>query len=323
MQANTTMRLAAGDHVVHFYADDDELVAVVTRYLGSALARGDAAVIVATPDHVARFRDGFARAGVDVAAAESASRLVVLDAADTLAAFAPEDTVDAAAFEATVAPVLERARAAGTHVCVYGEMVALLLDRGRPDAAVELEGCWNDLSRKDAFSLLCAYPDAAGSSGDDDRPQTYAQICGLHSDIVAEQPQPDDAECSCAFARGPGAPSQARRFVASVLREWELDELVDPANLVVSELATNAVVHARSGFTVSLTHDGPVIRIAVGDGASSVPQRAAGGAGVPRGRGLPIIEAVAARWGHFALDRGKLVWAELSGESSLALASSR
>ena len=40
MQANTTIRLAPGDHVVRFYEEDHDLVAVVTGYLGSALARG-------------------------------------------------------------------------------------------------------------------------------------------------------------------------------------------------------------------------------------------------------------------------------------------
>jgi anti-sigma regulatory factor (Ser/Thr protein kinase) len=205
-------------------------------------------------------------------------------------------------------------------------MVALLMDRGRADAAVDLEERWNELGQTKAFSLLCAYPsladaDADADAGDeDDRAQAYARICDLHSDVVADQPQPDDAQCSCAFARGPAAPSQARRFVTDTLRQWELHELIDPANLIVSELATNAVVHARSGFTVSLNHDGPVVRIAVGDGAGGIPHRGVAGTDAPRGRGLPIIEAVAARWGHLALDRGKLVWAELSGDSPLTAA---
>jgi hypothetical protein len=96
--------------------------------------------------------------------------------------------------------------------------------------------------------------------------------------------------------------------------QWELDDLVDFANLIVTELATNAIVHARSGFSVSLNHDGSVVRITVGDRAAAVPQRAPGGAEMPRGRGIPIVEALASRWGHLALDHGKLVWAELAGD---------
>jgi hypothetical protein len=323
MQANTAIRLATGDHVVHFYEDDDDLIAVVVRYLGSALGRHEAAVVVATPAHAERFRQGFARSGVDVDGADAAGRLIILDAAAALAALAPAGATDAAAFDDIMTSTLRRARAAGTRVCVYGEMAALSIDRGRPECALALEECWNDLGQREGFSLLCAYPTTADPGLGGDRAEAYARICRVHSDVVADQPQLDDAEYSCAFARGPHAPWQARRFVTDVLRRWRLDELVDPARLIVTELATNAVVHARSGFTVSLNHEGPVVRIAVGDGAASVPQRAPGGACGSRGRGIPIIEAMASRWGHLALDRGKLVWAELAGAPVLTPTASR
>jgi anti-sigma regulatory factor (Ser/Thr protein kinase) len=315
MQANTSIRLAKGDHVVRFYEDEDDLVTVVTRYVGSALAGGEAAVVIATPAHAERFLTGFAEAGVDVAAAQVRSQLTVLDAEEALAAFAPEGVIDAAAFDAIMTPLVRRARESGSDVCAYGEMVAVLFDDGRPHAALELEACWNELSRREGFSLLCAYPAVPTFGADEDRTDAYADVCRLHSDVVVDQPQLDDAECSCAFARGPRAPRQARRFVTDILQQWDLVDLVDPARLIVSELATNAVVHAGSGFTVSLNHDGCVVRLAVGDGAAAVPQRAPGGLEAPRGRGIPIIEAVASRWGHLALDRGKLVWAELAGDS--------
>jgi len=323
MRANTAIRLAEGDHVVHFYDDDDDLVAVVVRYLGSALDRSEAAVVVATPRHVERFRQGFARSGLDVDAADAEGRLVIVDAALALTALTSDGAIDPAAFDDIMTPALRRARAAGTQVCVYAEMAALSIDLGRPECALALEGCWNDLGQRESLSLLCAYLAAADPGLGDDRAEAYARVCRVHSDVVADQPQPDDAEISCAFARGPHAPCQARRFVTDVLRRWRLDELVDPARLIVTELATNAVVHARSGFTVSLNHDGPVVRIAVGDGAESVPQRVPGGAGGSRGRGIPIIEAMASRWGHLALDRGKLVWAELAGAPVLTPTASR
>jgi hypothetical protein len=315
MQANTTIRLAKGDHVVRFYEDDDDLVAVVTRYIGSALAGGEAAVVMATPAHADAFRAAFADAAIDVAAAEARGQLTVLDAEETLAAFTTAGVIDTTAFDAAVTPVVRRARDAGSDLCAYGEMVAVLFDDGKQQAALDLEACWNDLSRREGFSLLCAYPAGPATGLDECQAQAYLHVCELHSDVVADQPQLDDAECSCAFARGPRAPRHARSFVTDVLREWDLDALVDPASLIVSELATNAVVHAGSGFTVSLNHDGSVVRLAVGDGAAAVPQRAPGGADSPRGRGIPIIEAVASRWGHLALDRGKLVWAELAGDA--------
>jgi len=111
MRANTAIRLAEGDHVVHFYDDDDDLVAVVVRYLGSALDRSEAAVVVATPRHVERFRQGFARSGLDVDAADAEGRLVIVDAALALTALTSDGAIDPAAFDDIMTPALRRARA--------------------------------------------------------------------------------------------------------------------------------------------------------------------------------------------------------------------
>src|SRR6516162_5752016 len=145
MQGDTTIRLATGDHVVYCYEDDDDLVAIVVRYVGSALDRGEAAVVVVTPEHARRFTEDFARAGIDSAAAEAASRLILLDAARTLANVAPDGTIDPAAFEATVTPLLCRARAAGGHVCPHGEVVPLRMGQAGQERHRCLEECWNEL----------------------------------------------------------------------------------------------------------------------------------------------------------------------------------
>jgi hypothetical protein len=312
MRANTTIRLAPGDHVVRFYEEDDDLVAVVTGYLGSALTRGEAAIVMATSDHAARVRAGFADAGLDVDAGMADSRLTILDAAETLAAFtAGPGPIDATAFDQVVRPVVRRAAGAGTGVCIYGEMVAMLFDEGRYSAALDLESCWNALGRRESFSLLCAYPRHAVET-DEVRNAARVEVCHLHSDVIGDPPILDDATRSGVFARGKHAPKQARRFVGEVLREWGLAELTDRASLIVTELATNAVVHAQSGFTVSLSHSGSEVRIAVGDTATAVPQRSRAGSAALVGRGIPIIEALASRWGHLALDEGKLVWADIA-----------
>jgi hypothetical protein len=315
MQANTTLRLATGDHVVRFYEDDDELVSMVTGYNASALARGEAAVIVATPDHAALVRIALLAKGTDVVGAEALGRLTILDVAETLAAFTSgEGRIDARAFDDVMRPLVRRAAEAGSGVCLYGEMVAVLFDEGLVAAALELESYWNPLGRRESYSLLCTYPRVGASH--DDRSAAYVEVCHLHSDVVVDPPILDDAQRSCAFARGRHAPKQARHFVSDVLDEWGLAELTDSANLIVTELATNAVLHARSGFTVSLACTGSVVRIAVGDIAAALPQRSHGGAAALVGRGIPIIEALAARWGHLAMAEGKLVWADLTAHLS-------
>jgi hypothetical protein len=197
--------------------------------------------------------------------------------------------------------------ARGTPLAVNGEMVAVLLEQGNLAAALELEEAWNDLRRDLPFSLLCAYPDAPG------RAPTAAgrdRIRRLHSDVLEPLPRPVDAEWSCTFPKGPRAPAEARRFVVTALQAWGAESVVHEGALLVTELATNAVAHARSSFSVSLTRRGDAIRISVGDAAPAMSV-ATSARSIEHGRGIHLIELVSRSWGVEPSCGGKLVWVEL------------
>jgi hypothetical protein len=104
------------------------------------------------------------------------------------------------------------------------------------------------------------------------------------------------------------SPGRARRMLIAALRRSGYgDRLVQDAALVVTELAANAVLHAGSSFSVSVSLEAATLRIAVDDknpimGPGSVPR--------PE-HGLGLIEAVSADWGTAATSGGKVVWAEL------------
>jgi hypothetical protein len=108
------------------------------------------------------------------------------------------------------------------------------------------------------------------------------------------------------------APGEARRRIVVALRGHGCGEiLVQDAALVVSELAANAVVHAKSSFSVSVSLRASTLRIDVADGGP-VAAAATSQAWVPRqGRGLGLIDALCARWGTDATAEGKVVWGEL------------
>jgi hypothetical protein len=110
------------------------------------------------------------------------------------------------------------------------------------------------------------------------------------------------------------APGQARRFVTDTLAAWGRADLIDDAALVASELATNAVLHARSDFTVVLSRrpDG-TIRVAVRDASHLRPRPRRAGPLDCSGRGLGMVETIAAGWGADLLPDGKVVWARLGG----------
>ena len=111
---------------------------------------------------------------------------------------------------------------------------------------------------------------------------------------------------------GPEAPGRARQEVSRALAGWGIDvELRDDAALVVSELVTNAVLHAGGHLRLDVSGTGDVVRLAVTDGSSAVPQPREAGPLETSGRGLAIVAAIASRWGVDDSAAGKTVWAEL------------
>ena len=70
---------------------------------------------------------------------------------------------------------MRSAAVGGRPVRIFGEMVALLWERGLVLAAIELETYWNDLARKLPFDLFCAYPSEAVMA--DENQPGLADIC--------------------------------------------------------------------------------------------------------------------------------------------------
>ncbi len=173
-------------HVVQFYSEDSFLLDELALFIGSALEAGDAAVVIATAAH----RDGLAqRLGARGLAAKQAAeqgRYVVLDAADTLSQFMIEGYPNAAHFAELMGAHISRAKqsARSEHfaVAAFGEMVALLWNEGKADAAIRLEQLWNDLAKTHAFNLRCAYSMKDFSRGD--HRESFLKICECHSDVI-------------------------------------------------------------------------------------------------------------------------------------------
>ena len=114
----------------------------------------------------------------------------------------------------------------------------------------------------------------------------------------------------------PTSARAARRFVRSVLG-GSPDPVVDTAELVVSELVTNAVRHAvpdGTAGTVGLRIgvDERLLRVEVSDDDPVMPEVRHPSVGVPSGRGMLIVERLAERWGCFRTGVGKVVWLELA-----------
>jgi signal transduction histidine kinase len=145
-------------HLVEFYASDDHLADRVVQYLTAGLRAGEPVLAIATEAR----RDGFARrltaAGIDVDAAVAGGQLLLLDAHATLDTFMVGGEPSPARFREHVGGAIDRARGGGARsVRAYGEMVDVLWRRGEQQAALRVEGLWNELAGERSLALLCAY----------------------------------------------------------------------------------------------------------------------------------------------------------------------
>ena len=298
-----------GSHLVQFYGCDDDLVHVVAGFLAGAVIDGETALVVAEPAHAEAIGAALAEAGADPRAAAGDGRLVVLDAAATLDGFMVGGLPDPGRFDAVVGGAVRAAAARGRPVRAFGEMVARLWAGGNVAGAIELERLWNDLVAALPLSLFCGYPTAlmagAGTAA------AFAELCQLHSGVVGAAPVPIDADVTRRFVGTPHHPRLARLFAAETLSEWGCADLLDDVMVVVGELAANAVVHACSDFTVSLSRLPGGVRLVVGDSAPVPPSPRPPDAASVGGRGLGLVSALGAGWGWSPSGRGKLVWVDL------------
>ena len=115
------------------------------------------------------------------------------------------------------------------------------------------------------------------------------------------------------LAAEPASVQEARRFVSGLLRAHGLANVADDAELVVSELATNAVTHAGTPFTVTVHRDALRLLVTVQDGTSERPVLVKAGVTETRGRGLAIVDALSQDWGSDERPgTAKAVWASFA-----------
>ena len=141
--------------------------------------------------------------------------------------------------------------------------------------------------------------------------------------VVTEYPGPgvDSIICSLRAPHEPASVGKVRREVVNDLQTRDLPEqLVDEAEMVASELLTNAVRHARplSDGTIRVRWKirGDVVEVEVTDGGGeSIPRPAPRTVWLSSGRGLRIVRSIAHEWGVTEDRTGNVVWATLGGPS--------
>jgi two-component sensor histidine kinase len=113
------------------------------------------------------------------------------------------------------------------------------------------------------------------------------------------------------YGPSPAQVADARHLAHAVASEWGLDP--EEIMLVVDELATNAVQHARSQFSVVLYRTGETeVLIEVADGSREPPRLVPPALDATTGRGMELVSQLCRAWGTRPSEEGKTVWATVS-----------
>lgn len=170
-------------HLVHVFRNDQPLISAVARFISEGLRAGDTCVVCATSEHREQLDDLLGAEGLNPAELAAEYRYIPLDAERTLASFyEPRTGINRTRFHRNVDQLLRQVSARGQPVRIFGEMVVLLLERNRPETAIQLEELWNEASRQHNFCLLCTYPPS-----DFTRNPRYRQLLrAVHSHAVFE-----------------------------------------------------------------------------------------------------------------------------------------
>ena len=137
-------------HTVQFYSEDEVLLDEVSRFIGTALGAGDAAIVIATPAHRAGLAQRLSQRGLDISRLASAGSFVALDAAETLSKITTDGFPDRSRFTELIGGQIVSAQKRTERdrpIAIFGEMVALLWAEGRSTAVLQLEGLWNSSPR--------------------------------------------------------------------------------------------------------------------------------------------------------------------------------
>lgn len=168
------------EHLVQLFDEPESRAEAVAAFLYEGWRAGLPLLVVARPGNWALMAAQLELLGCDVPATIAEGRLVVLDAATTLATFMRDGRPDAARFQEHVGTVVGRLSTRGL-LHVYGEMVDILAEQGRLDTAHELEVLWNHLAAEQSLTLLCGY--ASAHFGDPRDAEALHRICRAHSRV--------------------------------------------------------------------------------------------------------------------------------------------
>lgn len=174
-----------GRHDVGFYLDDRAFLDDLTRFIGTALTCGNAALVVATEAHREGLVPRLQAHGVDIAKAIEQRRYIALDATAIMSSLTVNNQFDPERFLKVAGDLI--LAAAGTspnenpRVAICGECEPPLWTFGNGEAAIEFEKLWNEIVKRYDVDIFCGY--SLGGVQNVMDSHLFERICALHSAV--------------------------------------------------------------------------------------------------------------------------------------------
>jgi DNA-binding NarL/FixJ family response regulator len=174
-------------HQAAFYSDETSLLDAYSRFIGSALEAGHAAILVASRSRQEQLERRLQAEGVDSDRARTEGRYLPLNLEEALATFMLGGRVDDARFLSAATALLMRAASAAAGerllVAACGDGAGTLWREGRVEEAIRLEQLWDQLARTYNIDVFCGY--LAPASGPGQESDAFTRICAEHSCVHA------------------------------------------------------------------------------------------------------------------------------------------
>jgi hypothetical protein len=242
-------------HYVQFYkADEPQLNRNVGYYLWEGLLRGDGLIVIATEQRRRSLSDHLGRLGVDLIEARNEGQLVFHDAGEMLGRFMVAGEPDQVLFEQVIDEEIRRVRprAAGLSIRAYGEMVGMLWEEDRFDAAIRLEEYWNKVLHVSGITLFCGYP--IDVFGDDLQSARMQAVLCHHTHLMPGGADADlDSAVHMAIHDELGPESDALRLPPEVENSGQSARLL-PAEAAIVWLRKNIPERAHAILSKARSH---------------------------------------------------------------------
>jgi hypothetical protein len=177
--------IAPCNHLLQIYENDKVFLDTLEGFAGSAFLSGDSLIIIATSQHLQLLNKRLLKQGFDLDQLRASDRYIALEAKDQFSKFMVKNWPDEKLFYDFVDQLIKKAKKDGKKVLVFGELVALLWEKGHCGATVQLEYLWHQLVHNNSFTLYCAYPKSGFTQHISD---SIAQICATHHAILDGKP---------------------------------------------------------------------------------------------------------------------------------------